>query len=118
MAHDEVNNPKHYTSGGIECIDAIQSSLTPEEFRGFLKGNILKYTWRERHKGGNQSMEKAQWYLNRLLSKRDISPLPVLNTRRQGDLPTTLGESLGLRNPDELDAYDKIEAHHFQRGMS
>ncbi len=66
---DDVNNPEHYTRGGIECIDAIKSALTPEEFRGFLKGNILKYTWRERHKGGMQSLQKAQWYLNKLLTE-------------------------------------------------
>ena len=66
---DDVNNPEHYTRGGIECIDAIKSALTPEEFRGFLKGNILKYTWRERHKGGMQSLQKAQWYLNKLLAE-------------------------------------------------
>lgn len=63
---DEIN-PAHYRQGDIECIDAIHSALTPEEFRGFLKGNVIKYTWRERHKQGPVSMEKAQWYLNKLL---------------------------------------------------
>lgn len=67
-AADVVNHPPHYTAGGIECIDAIQAALTPEEFRGFLKGNVLKYTWRERHKGGEESLKKAQWYLARLLA--------------------------------------------------
>ena len=33
----------HYRHGEIECIDAIQAALTPEEFRGFCKGNVLKY---------------------------------------------------------------------------
>lgn len=60
---DEVNNPAHYTAGGIECIEAIRAALTPEEFRGFCKGNVIKYAWRERHKGGNQSLNKAGWYL-------------------------------------------------------
>lgn len=64
---DEVNRPEHYTAGSIECIDAIQAALTPEEFRGFLKGNVFKYNWRERKKGGKQSLEKAQWYLAKLL---------------------------------------------------
>ena len=65
---DNVNSPGHYQSeSGIECIDAIQSALTPEEYRGFIKGNIIKYTWRERSKGGNESMSKARWYINRLL---------------------------------------------------
>lgn len=63
---DPVNNPEHYTQGGIECIDAIEAALTPEEFRGFCKGNALKYIWRERHKGGEESLKKANWYLRKL----------------------------------------------------
>ena len=43
---DNVNNPSHYQSNKMECIDAIEAQLTPEEFRGFLKGNIAKYLWR------------------------------------------------------------------------
>lgn len=60
-----VNHPPHYTQGGIECIDAIQAALTPEEFRGYCKGNALKYTWRERSKGQDESLKKALWYLER-----------------------------------------------------
>jgi hypothetical protein len=63
---DLVNRPPHYTAGGIECIDAIRAALTPEEFRGYCKGNALKYVWRERHKGGSESLAKAGWYLNKL----------------------------------------------------
>lgn len=62
---DMVNEPPHYTAGSVECIDAIRAALTPEEFRGFCKGNALKYVWRERLKGGAESLEKAVWYLNR-----------------------------------------------------
>lgn len=65
--NDEVNHPAHYTAGTIECIDCIAAALTPEEFRGYCKGNVIKYTHRERLKGGNGSLAKAQWYLNRLL---------------------------------------------------
>jgi hypothetical protein len=64
---DEVNHPPHYTDGGIECIEAIEASLTPEEFRGYCKGNLMKYGWRERLKGGTKSLKKAQWYLDRLI---------------------------------------------------
>jgi hypothetical protein len=53
----------HYRQGDIECIDAIRAALTDEEWRGFCKGNVLKYTWRERHKGGDGSLLKAQDYL-------------------------------------------------------
>ena len=64
---DPVNAPAHYTQGGIECIDAIKAMLTPEEFRGYLKGNAMKYQWRERHKGNSQQdLAKAAWYLSRV----------------------------------------------------
>lgn len=53
----------HYRQGGIECIDAIRAALTDEEWRGYCKGNVLKYTWREKHKGGDGSLLKAQDYL-------------------------------------------------------
>ena len=48
---DPVEKPMHYAAGSVECIDAIEAQLTPEEFRGYLKGNIAKYMWRERKKG-------------------------------------------------------------------
>jgi hypothetical protein len=63
---DMVNHPSHYTAGDIECIDAIKAALTEEEFRGYCKGNALKYIWREKHKGGDESMKKAEWHLNKL----------------------------------------------------
>lgn len=67
IKEDVVNHPSHYTDGGIECIEAIEAQQTLEEFRGYLKGNIAKYLWREKHKGGTESLKKAQWYLDRLI---------------------------------------------------
>lgn len=52
-----------YRQGSIECIDAIRAALTPEEFRGFCKGNIMKYVWRERYKGGDCDLDKARDYV-------------------------------------------------------
>lgn len=54
---------RRYRHGSIECIDAIRAALTPEEFRGFCKGNIMKYVWRERHKGGDADLDKARDYV-------------------------------------------------------
>ena len=65
---DEVNNPNHYTQGNIECIDAIKASLTEEEYRGYIKGNVIKYVWRERFKGANTDLSKAINYLSRLVN--------------------------------------------------
>ncbi len=64
---NNVDHPDHYNNSSIECIDAIQAQMNPEEYRGFLKGNVLKYLWRERHKGGVESLRKAQWYLTKLV---------------------------------------------------
>ena len=65
---DFVNSPPHYRQGGIECIDAIRAALTEEEFRGYCKGNAMKYLWRMGLKGDKvQDSEKARWYINRLL---------------------------------------------------
>lgn len=68
---DNVNHPSHYTQGGIECIEAIKASMTHEAFCGYLKGNVQKYMWRYEHKGGVESLKKAQWYLDRLVAERD-----------------------------------------------
>lgn len=68
-SHEKQNIP-HYTNGFIECIDAIKSALTEEEFRGFCKGNIIKYTWREKHKGGDKDLVKAKDYINFLLDEQ------------------------------------------------
>jgi hypothetical protein len=63
---DMVNAPPHYTVGGIETIDYIKAKLTPEEFIGYLKGNVIKYTSRAGKKDDIvQDLEKAQWYMNR-----------------------------------------------------
>jgi hypothetical protein len=67
VQEDTVNHPSHYTDGGIECIEAIEAALTNEEFRGYCKGNCIKYIWREKLKGGTESLKKAQWYLDRLI---------------------------------------------------
>jgi hypothetical protein len=63
---DNVNHPDHY-QGSLECIMAIRAALTPEEFRGFCKGNVLKYAWRERQKGQDESLAKARWYIDQLI---------------------------------------------------
>lgn len=64
--HDPVNHPQHYNQGAVECIDAIQSALTTDEYRGFLRGQVIKYTWRYSLKGGKEDLAKADWYLQRL----------------------------------------------------
>ena len=64
---DVVNKPSHYNTGNIECIDAIEESMSSVAFKGYLKGNCMKYLWRYDYKGKQvQDLEKAGWYLNKL----------------------------------------------------
>ena len=63
---DKVNKPAHY-EGNIECIEAIKSSMSAEAFKGYLKGNIMKYTWRYDRKNGVEDLQKAEWYLKKLI---------------------------------------------------
>jgi len=64
---DMVNSPERYKVGGIEVIDFIKAKLTAEEFRGYLKGNVLKYTSRAGYKDdAAQNIGKLVWYASKL----------------------------------------------------
>jgi hypothetical protein len=64
---DVVNNPNHYNTGNIECIDAIEESMSSVAFKGYLKGNCMKYLWRYDYKGKQvEDLQKAGWYLQKL----------------------------------------------------
>lgn len=64
----DMINPDHYKVHANECIDEIQAMLTPEEFKGFLKGNFLKYRYRTGHKDDpEQEAQKSDWYMNKLM---------------------------------------------------
>ena len=67
---DMVNNPRHYNESGIECIDALQAMLG-DGFEAYLQGNIAKYLWRYKYKNGGEDLQKAKWYLNKLIEVHD-----------------------------------------------
>ena len=61
VAPDPVNNPAHYTAGGIETIDFIEAKRL-----GYNLGNVVKYITRADHKNNKlEDLRKAQWYLTR-----------------------------------------------------
>lgn len=67
---DVVNHPSHYTKGRIECIDAIDSATVGKTgIEAVAVANIIKYLWRYEEKGGLESVRKAQWDLNKLISE-------------------------------------------------
>ena len=42
--------------------------MTPTEFEGYCKGQVLKYLWRYRYKGKPvEDLKKAEWYLQLLI---------------------------------------------------
>jgi len=54
----------------IEAINLIEMSMTKEEFLGYLKGNVLKYIIRYKHKGNaSEDLDKGKWYLDKLRNK-------------------------------------------------
>lgn len=63
---DLINHPNHYTAYSREVIDTMQGDMTPEEFTGYLKGNIIKYISRYQGKNGVEDLNKAIWYVTRL----------------------------------------------------
>ena len=72
---DQVTHPAHYTAGGVECIDAIAAAPTGREgMEAVCTANVLKYVWRWKMKGGKTDLEKAKWYLDRLLAEVSKQP--------------------------------------------
>ena len=65
----EFNTPSHYIlADGSDSMDIIEKILGPEEFKGFLRGNAIKYLIRYKQKGGIEDLKKAMDYINRLLA--------------------------------------------------
>ena len=58
----------HYTSKSIQPWDTMESWMSPEQFKGFLRGNAIKYLARCDDKGGYEDLRKASHYLDKLLS--------------------------------------------------
>ena len=62
---DNVEHPQHYTSGGVECIDAMQITQGKEAVKSFCICNAFKYLWRHENKNGTEDIKKAIWYLKK-----------------------------------------------------
>ena len=77
-------NPDHYKRGGIETIEYQQAKMSKEEFKGYLKGNALKYVSREGLKSEKltdkiDDCKKAIWYLEQMIQvyQTDLKVLEV-----------------------------------------
>ncbi len=62
---DDINNPSHYTHGKIQTIEVIE-----DWEMNFHLGNVIKYISRAGRKEDRlKDLKKAQWYLNREISR-------------------------------------------------
>lgn len=72
--HDMVSHPKHYTQGGIECIDALKAATVGKRgIEAVCVANVIKYLWRYEEKNGVEDVCKAKWYIERLLKELEES---------------------------------------------
>lgn len=65
---DEYIEPDYYHNGtdGADTIEMIYRTFPFEHFRGFMKGNVIKYVTRYDRKNGPEDLKKAHTYLDRL----------------------------------------------------
>ena len=81
--NDEVNNPSHYNQNGIEVIDVIET-YAKDDFR---LANVLKYVCRSGYKGNKlQDLQKAAWYLNRVIEELALDPARCDFAKDEDDL--------------------------------
>ena len=70
----------HYNRGSVQFIDYLEGSFTPDEYRGFLKGQVIKYISRYRYKGSPaEDLLKARQYLEWLMEFERERATPPLN---------------------------------------
>lgn len=66
MYNDPVNHPAHYTSGSVECIDAMVSAFGAAQVAVYAKIAAFKYLWRADHKDDTENMVTGRIvYINR-----------------------------------------------------
>lgn len=65
-ADDIQVSGSHYKEMPMQPWHVMEAVLTPEEFKGFLKGNIIKYSLRAGRKDGTDDAGKAKHYAQKL----------------------------------------------------
>ena len=114
---DTVLNPKHYMQGSHECIDEIKAMLSPEEFKGFLKGNVIKYRYRANLKNGKEDLAKADNYAYYLMHGcfKKVKDNDSVNDNSNNDsVPDVFGYIINNSNNlfSGLEQLDQIFKHY------
>lgn len=70
---DNVNHPKHYTQGGVECIDALAAAtINLQGLDAVCTANAIKYLWRWGQKNGVEDLKKARWYIDKPVKENEV----------------------------------------------
>lgn len=114
---DTIFNPKHYMQGSHECIDEIKAMLTPDEFKGFLKGNIIKYRYRANLKNGKEDLAKADnyaYYLMHGCFKKAKDNDSVSDNSNNDSMPDVFGYIINNSNNllSGLEKLDQVFKHY------
>lgn len=110
MQNDMVNHPSHYTQGGLECIDALEAATTGlTGIEAVCTANAIKYLWRWKQKNGVQDLEKAQWYINRMIVK-------IAELEKRPELPMEL-QMYALDDPRAKHACTFVGTDRLYRGF-
>lgn len=114
---DTIFNPKHYMQGSHECIDEIKAMLSPEEFKGFLKGNVIKYRYRANLKNGKEDLAKADNYAYYLMHGcfKKVKDNDSVNDNSDNDsMPDVFGYIINNSNNlfSGLEQLDQIFKHY------
>ena len=84
MGVSNVDHPIHY-QGKHECIDEMIALFGVEAVIGFCKCNVYKYRYRADKKNGQEDLEKADWYMDKLMELLERSESDEFNSGFTGD---------------------------------
>jgi hypothetical protein len=67
-SHFDPISPSHYKQGSVECIEALASATANlKGIEAVCTANAIKYLWRWKEKNGVEDLQKAQWYIDKLI---------------------------------------------------
>lgn len=103
-----INHPKHYNNGNIECIDAMESTFGETAVMDFCLLNAFKYLWRANSKNGKDDIKKAQWYLDKYIELYDCKEFnepTQTDSELKGikDLETLINKTVAKSNNKEFE---------------
>jgi|CXWL01.1.fsa_nt_gi hypothetical protein len=70
-ADDRQVGGSHYKDKAIQPWDAMKAWMSPEQFKGFLRGNVIRYIARCDDKGGVEDLKKCAHYLDKLIEHEE-----------------------------------------------